>query len=129
MPIMDDVATEMKTWTKSELSARHGWRWEVQNSQQKKIQTMQEMDVTFKSSDEDKDGLLNLSEYKDFIAKMKSNTEAKGLRDLAITDERTQRYYEALNSITPETEGISINDYLMGFSIMQTIEIEQQENH
>ena len=50
---------------------------------------MQEMDVTFKSSDEDKDELLNLAEYKDFITKMKANTEAKGLRAIAITDERT----------------------------------------
>ena len=50
---------------------------------------MQEMDVTFKSSDEDKDELLNLAEYKDFITKMKANTEVKGLRAIAITEERT----------------------------------------
>ena len=88
-----------------------------------KIQMMQEMDVTFTASDANKDELLNLDEYKDFLQRMKANTEAKGLRAIPVTEERLQRSYTALNSLTPETEGISIRDYLTGFSIMASLEI------
>ena len=55
------------------------------------------MDVTFTSSDLDKDSLLNMDEYKGFLNRTKSNTEAKGLKAIDVTDERVQRSYEALN--------------------------------
>ena len=87
------------------------------------------MDVTFTASDSNNDELLNLEEYKEFLIKMKANTEAKGLRAIPVTEERLERSYEALNSLTPETDGISIRDYLMGFSIMEALQIASQESH
>ena len=85
-PIVDDVTAEIKSWSKAEQDARHGWRWEVQNSQNKKIAMMQELDVTFTAADENKDELLNMEEYKDFLTRMKANTEAKGMRAIPVTE-------------------------------------------
>ena len=116
-PIVDDLQAEIKSWSKAEQDARHGWRWEVQNSQNKKIQMMQEMDVTFTASDANNDELLNMEEYEDFLTRMKANAEAKGLKAVPVTEKRVEMTYVALNSITPETDGISIRDYLTGFAI------------
>ena len=58
---------------------------------------MQEMDVTFTASDSNNDELLNLEEYKDFLVRMKANTEAKGMRAIPVTDERVKKSYDALN--------------------------------
>ena len=82
---------------------------------------MQEMDVTFTASDANKDELLNLEEYKEFLIKMKANTEAKGMRAIPVTEERVERSFEALNGISPDKDGISITDYLTGFSIMEAL--------
>ena len=85
-PIVEDMTAEIKSWSKAEQDARHGWRWEVQNSQNKKIAMMQELDVTFTAADENKDELLNMEEYKDFLTRMKANTEAKGMRAVPVTE-------------------------------------------
>ena len=82
---------------------------------------MQEMDVTFTASDANKDELLNMEEYKDFLNRMKANAEAKGLKAVPVTEQRVEMTYVALNSITKETDGISIRDYLTGFSIQEAL--------
>ena len=72
---------------------------------------------------------MNKEEYTEFLNRMKANSEAKGIRAIPVTEERVQRSFDALNGLTAETDGISIRDYLMGFSIMEALQIAAQESH
>ena len=79
-------------------------------------QTMAEITKCFSDADANSDGLLDLEEYKVFMASWQTLGKARG----NFEDERPEsvtKAYAAINQITPGAEGISMADFQVGMGV------------
>ena len=79
-------------------------------------QTMAEITKCFSDADANSDGLLDLEEYKNFMAAWQVLGKARG----NFEDERPEsiaKAYAAMNKITAGTEGITMGDFQGGMGV------------
>ena len=73
-------------------------------------QARQEFRRIFDEADVDKDELLNLGEFMDAHERFKAAKVARGEPDTDRSDAQTQTYYNAINKISPENDGVNLLD-------------------
>ena len=71
---------------------------------------MQEFFTIYSSSDADKDGLLNASEWNNFAKTYSQKKAERGEPETTQTDETRAKWYRLINQVKPGVEGIDMID-------------------
>ena len=68
--------------------------------------------MTWKQSDTNADGLLNMREFKTFIKKNNENMKKRWGESVKGTEKEDEKWYQAYNMLSPMKEGVSMDDFM-----------------
>jgi Ca2+-binding EF-hand superfamily protein len=82
---------------------------------------MAEFIRTWKQSDTNADGLLNMREFKTFIKKNNENMKRRWGQSVKGTDKEDEKWYQAYNMLSPQREGVSMDDFMTAKDMLTMI--------
>jgi len=85
------------------------------------LQYMAEFAATWKASDANKDGLLNCKEFKTFMTKHNDNMKRHWGESTKGNAKEDERWYAAYNMLTPDCEGVSMEEFKCAKDIIRRI--------
>jgi len=77
--------------------------------------------MTWKQSDSNADGLLNMKEFKTFMKKNNENMKKRWGESVKGTRKEDEQWYGAYNLMTPGKEGVSMDDFHSARDILRRI--------
>ena len=85
--------------------------WKSQMRAADAIELSEQFQETFKEADEDEDQILNQAEFMSFLEKWSEKITEKFGSSIEFSEEEKQKIFDGNNLFTPDTDGISIEDF------------------
>ena len=82
---------------------------------------MKEMVECFMSCDVNHNGVLEKAEFKNFMDAMHQNRLKRFGDSIRADEKEKEAWWNAMNSINPDKEGIALEDFREGMKVMQMI--------
>lgn len=84
-------------------------------------EVMTEFIRTWKQSDTNADGLLNMREFKTFVKKHNENMKRRWGESVKGTEKEDEKWYNAYNMLSPMKEGVSMDDFMTAKDMLTKI--------